>query len=1026
MISLGGRSICSVLVLMTGILSSFCSESFPTPYDSETNGAPMSAELAAQSFKMPPGFKVTVFASEPDVRQPIAMTFDDRGRLWVAENYTYAEAKIRYDTNLSDRVLIFEDTNHDGHFDKRTVFYDRAKVLTSVAVGNGGVYLLCPPRLLFIPDRNHDDIPDGEPEVLLDGFDVTGGNHHTFANGLSWGPDGWLWGRLGISNIPRLGRPGTPEAERVHMNGGIWRYHPTRHAVEAVCQGTTNPWGLDWNPVGEPFFINTVIGHLWHAIPGAHFKLMYGDDTNPHVYGLIDQHADHYHFDTGQSWQQSRAAADGSSFAPGSDSLGGGHAHTGLLIYQGDNWPAEYRGKLFMINFHGRRINMDQLKRTGSGYVGQHGHDLLTIGDPWFRGIDLIEGPDGGVFISDWSDTGECHDNTGVHRSSGRIYKVTYGEPSLPKFGDLTRLSDKKLLPALFDSDEWTARHARRELSDRVFETGKIPPITRQLERAFAEENTAPQKLHALWALDAIGATSNEWLLKQTHHADESVRSWAVRLLTDRIANAAEVAKDQKILKSIPARFVELARNDPSALVRLYLASALQKLPLESRRELALALVHHPEDVGDHNLGLMCWYGIEPLVGAQPESSIDLALTSEHRIVRQYVARRLAEDIETKPLGLEHLLAAAQQETADKTFAKNSEDILRGMKESLQGWRKAKPPTNWESFDRRASAIQDPEIQNNVQEFSVLFGDRHALELVRQKLIDTNAEPATRREALRTLLDHNAENLAVLLKQLVHEKPLSIDATIALIELNDPEGADLAVKQYQTAGDKNRVRLLAALVTRPAASTILLNAIGAKRIARTDLTPFYARQITSFNDVALTRRLGEVWGSVHTTDAEKRATIDRLRKELSEARLKTADLSHGRQVFSQTCAVCHTLYGEGGKVGPDLTGSGRANLDYLLENVVDPSAVVPADYRMTVVNLKDDRVLNGVLRNQTERTISIQSQTGLVTVERSEIESLQNSALSVMPEGLLESLKPDARRDLIAYLMQPQQISKSK
>jgi putative heme-binding domain-containing protein len=833
---------------------------------------------------------------------------------------------------------------------------------------------------------------------------------------------------LGISNTPRIGRPGTPESERVHMNGGIWRYHPTRHVVEAVCQGTTNPWGLDWNPVGEPFFINTVIGHLWHAIPGAHFKLMYGDDTNPHIYGLIDQHADHYHFDTGQSWTNSRASMDGSAFASGSDSLGGGHAHTGLMIYQGDNWPEEYRGKLFMINFHGRRINVDHLKREGSGYVGQHGHDLLTIGDPWFRGIDLIEGPDGGVFISDWSDTGECHDNTGVYRSSGRIYKVTYGDPALPKFGDLTRLSDKELVPALFATDEWTARHARRELSDRAFETGKIPAITRQLENAFAKEKSAPQKLRALWALDALAATSNEWLLKQTHHADESIRSWAVRLLTERIADVTTVSssKDQKILKSVPARFVELARKDSSALVRLYLASALQKLPFESRREVALALVHHPEDVGDHNLGLMIWFGIEPLVGAQPDSSIDLALTSEHRIVRQYIARRLAEDIETKPLGLEHLLAAAQQETAGKVFAKNSEDILRGMKETLHGWRKAKPPANWESFAKRASAIQDGEIQSNVQELSVLFGDPHALELVRQTLINTNAEPATRRDALRTLLEHNAANLAPSLKQLAHEKSLGADAIVALIELNDSEGADLAVKRYKTATDKNRTRLLAALVTRPAASTILLKAIGDGLISRSDLTPFYARQIASLNDVALTQRLGEVWGSVHSTDAEKRANIDRLRGELSEARLKSADLSHGRQVFNQTCAVCHKLYGEGGNVGPDLTGSGRANLDYLLENVIDPSALVPADYRMAIVNLKDDRVLNGVLRNQTARTVSIQSQTGLVTVERSEIESLQMSALSMMPEGLLQSLSADDRRDLIGFLMQPQQVSLSK
>ncbi len=995
-------------------------ESFPKPYDSETNGQPMAAEQSAGSFKMPPGFKVTVFASEPDVRQPIALSFDARGRLWVAENYTYAEARIKYDTNLSDRVLIFEDTNHDGHFDKRTVFYDKAKVLTSVEVGMGGVYVLCPPRLLFIPDRNHDDIPDGEPEVLLDGFDVTGGNHHTFANGLRWGPDGWLWGRVGISNTPRLGKPGTPEAERVRMNGGIWRYHPTRHVVEAVCHGTTNPWGLDWNEVGEPFFINTVIGHLWHAIPGAHFKLMYGDDANPHSYGLIDQHADHYHFDTGAGWTKSRAAMDGSSFASGSDSLGGGHAHTGLMIYQGDNWPQEYRGKLFTLNFHGRRINVEHLKRNGSGFVGQHDRDLLSVGDPWFRGIDLIQGPDGGVFIADWSDTGECHEADGVHRSSGRIYKVTYGEPKLLKSGDLTRLAEKQLFPFLFSKDEWTARHARRVLADRNFETGKAPNISKELQRAFVKERETPQKLKALWAMDSIGGLSSEWLLEQTHHADESIRSWAIRLLTDRVT--AYDSKGQKILQTIPARFTELARKDSSPLVRLYLSSALQKLPLDSRRELALALAGHAEDIGDHNLGLMIWFGSEAFVGAKPEDSVELAMASQHRIVRQYIARRLAEDIETKPLGLERLLAAAQVENLRKAFSANAEDILRGMSEALHGWRKAKPPANWSAFAQRASGSDNREVQNAAQELSVLFGDRRALEVVRKISTDAAADPVARRAALRTLLQHPAENLVPLLKQVAQEDMLGTDAIVALIELGDAESPALAVKKYQTGAAIDQTRLLGALVTRPAAAAVLLQTIGDGKIPRASLTPFHARQITSLKDAALTKRLAEVWGSVRSSDAEKRASGAKLREELSPDRLKSADLVRGRQLFNQTCAACHKLYGEGGSVGPDLTGSGRANLDYLLENIVDPSAVVPADYRMTVVTLKDERVLNGVLRDQTARTVTIQSQTGLTTLERTQIAALQNSELSVMPEGLLESLPPNDRRDLISYLMNPRQV----
>ncbi len=1024
-----------IALLATCLIPRLVAENFPKPYDSEPRGQPMSAADAARSFKMPPGFQVTVFASEPDVRQPIAMTFDPRGRLWVAENYTYAEAKIRYDTNLADRVLIFADTNHDGRFDQRTVFYDRARVLTSVEVGLGGVFLMCPPQLLFVPDRNHDDIPDGEPEVLLDGFEVTGGNYHTFANGLRWGPDGWLWGRVGISNTPRIGRPGTPEAERIRMNGGLWRYHPTRRIIEAVAHGTTNPWGHDWNAVGEPFFINTVIGHLWHAIPGAHFKLMYGDDVNPHTYGLIDQHADHYHFDTGAGWTKSRAAADGSSFAAGSDSLGGGHAHTGLLIYQGNNWPDEYRGRLFTLNFHGRRINVERLERQGSGYVGKHDQNFLTVGDPWFRGMDLIAGPDGGVYIADWSDTSECHDNDGVHRSSGRVYKVTYGVPKPPAFGDLTKLADKKLIPLFFEKNEWVARQARRVLADRFVETGKAPGVTQELRHAFSRQPETPQKLRALWALDAIGALSSAWLLQRTHDPDEYIRSWAVRLLADLVAadvsrlnsissdatlGGQSTAKSQSLRPAVAARFAELARTDPSPFVRLYLASALQQLPLASRRELALALVQHSEDVNDHNLGLMLWFGIEPLVGAQPLTGVELASASQHRIVRQYIARRLAEDIEAKPAGLERLLASVQDPGGNITS--QAQDILRGMSEALRGWRKARPPETWVGFANRTSTINDPEVKERVRDLSVVFGDGRALGDLRHILADPMADVLVRRNALRTMLDSRTENLAPLLKQLLKEEAFRTDAVIGLLELGDPDGPALAVTRYQSAVASQQAQLLGALVSRSAGANAVLEALANGRIARTELTPFHARQIASLDNAALTKRLGEVWGSVRTSDAEKRATSARLRQQLTSARLQTADLGRGRQLFTQVCAACHKLYGEGGSVGPDLTGSGRTQLDYLLENIVDPSAVVSADYRMTIATLKDDRVLNGVLREQTARTVTILSQTGVTRLERTEIESLQDSALSVMPEGLLEGLPADDQRDLIAYLMHPQQV----
>ncbi len=377
-----------------------------------------SPDEALSRIDLPSGFDVSGFAAEPMVQQPIAMAFDTRGRLWVAECFTYAE-NGKFETELRDRIVILEDSDHDGRADRRTVFWDQGQRLTSLEIGFGGVWVLCTPHLLFIPDRDGDDQPDAEPTVVLDGWVSAG---HTLVNGLRWGPDGWLYGRHGIQGTSEVGTPDAPPEDRVSINCGIWRYHPQRRRFEVVCHGTTNPWGMDWNDHGQLFFINTVIGHLWQVLPGAHYRRMYGDDLRPELYELIEQTADHVHWDDGhEEWTAQRKGV-----STGTSRAGGGHAHVGLMFYLGDNWPLEYRDELFTLNLHGRRINRDHLEREGATYVGRHRPDFVTWGDAWFRGIDLAYGPDGGVYVLDWSDIGECHEADGVHRTSGRIYKISW------------------------------------------------------------------------------------------------------------------------------------------------------------------------------------------------------------------------------------------------------------------------------------------------------------------------------------------------------------------------------------------------------------------------------------------------------------------------------------------------------------------------------------------------------------------------------------------------------------------------
>jgi len=991
-------------------------DDFPAPRDTEPDPTPvMPADRAAAAFRVPEGFRVGVFAAEPDVRNPIAMAWDARGRLWVAENYTYAERARRFDLRHRDRVLIFEDADGDGRFDRRKVFTDDVQVLTSVEVGRGGAWLLCPPQLLFVPDRDGDDVPDAAPGVVLDGFTVPAENYHNFANGLRWGPDGWLYGRCGASAPGLVGPPGTPAAGRVPIGGGLWRFDPRSKRFEALNHGTTNPWGHDWNEFGEPFFINTVNGHLWHAFAGAHFVRPHTLDPNPRVYELIDQHADHFHWDTAKEWSDSRSAAGEHG------RLGGGHAHSGLMIYLADQWPAADRGKLFTLNFHGRRMNVERLDRAGSGYVGRHEPDRCFADDPRFRGIDLTYGPDGGVFVLDWSDAGECHENTGVHRNSGRIYKVTHGEPDRVAIGDLAKLDEAALVALHRHPNEWFARMARNQLADRAARGERLDGARAGLRALLAEAADPVRKLRALGSLQGIGSADEALLRPLLGHDHESVRAWAIRLLTDRMPldsiAGRRIGPDVEPPADLLAEFARLAKTDPSGLVRLTLASTLQRLPVGRRAELAAPLLARAEDAGDHNLPLLIWYGLIPVADADPAALARLAADCALPTTRRLIARRLAEEIETNPAPLDDLLASAAG--AAPGF---QADILRGIAEGLVGWRKARKPAGWDALARRLEPSGDAAIRERVRDLGVLFGDGRALDEVKRLALDDKADLGARRVALRTLIENRPPDLRPICERLLKVRFLNATAVRGLAMFDDPAIGDSLAKSYRAFHPSERPAVIDALASRPAFARALLDGIAAGTIPRADVTPFHARQLRGLGDPGLQERLAEVWGEQRDSAADKAEAIARWKARLTPAAIGGADPGRGRALFHGACAFCHSLYGHGGAIGPDLTGAGRDNLDYLLENIIDPSATVTADFRMVVAALADGRVLNGLVRAKTDRTLTLQTQTEALVIDRREIERLDPSPASLMPEGLLDPLSEDQVRDLFAYLMSRSQV----
>jgi putative membrane-bound dehydrogenase-like protein len=960
--------------------------------------APLPAEKAAREMVLPDGFRATVFAAEPMVVQPISFCTDHRGRLWVAEALNYGEWK----PTGKDRITILEDKDGDGRADTRTVFYEGLNYVTGIEVGFGGVWVVSPPGLYFIPDRDGDDRPDGPPECLFDGFGYKE-SRHNLVNGFTWGPDGWLYGGHGRTSPSDVGRPGTPPGQRVHCDGGVYRIHPTRLVFENVADGTTNPWGVDFDDYGQCFVSNCVNPHLYHMIPGGHYEPWRNRPSSLHAYERLPTIADHLHY----------AGSDIRGAVGKNDTLalGGGHAHCGTMIYLGDRFPASFRNTAFMCNVHGRRVNNDVLKRKGSGYVASHGKDFAISADPWFMGVTLRTGPDGNVFVSDWSDTGECHTYK-PHVENGRIYKISYGEERA-KPVDLAKLSDKELIELQLHRNDWYVRTARRILQSRAaaFEMGGDHRVTvwGWLNAILENDPDVTRRLRALWAMHAAGLLEPAQLLRLLGDPAEHVRAWSVRLLCERDALDPDVT----------AKFVELARTDPSPVVRLSLASALQRLSRGSRWEIAAGLLAHPEDAADANLPLMYWYGVEPLVPTNPGRALGIARTTGVPLVRQFVARRVVDDAAANAAAadLAPLVAALKDLNDDATL-----DMLKGAREGVRGRKRMPMPTNWPAAYAKLSKSSVPAIRENAVVLALVFGDPQALVDLRRIAQDATTKPAERVAALEALVENRSPDLAPLLQELLADKATRRAALRGLAAYPDAATTAKILAVYPDLTPDEKQDAIATLASRKESAVALLDAVEKKAIPRSDVSAFAARQMFALGDPKLTERLRQVWGEVRDTAPQKQAQLAKYRALLTPAYLKNADLRNGRLVFSKTCQQCHKLYGEGGTIGPDLTGSNRADLDYLLSNLIDPSSEVASDYRMSVVRTKDDRVITGIVAERSKARVVVQTATEKITLSPDDVDGVTDSQLSIMPENQLDSLTREQVRDLLGYLQGKEQV----
>jgi putative membrane-bound dehydrogenase-like protein len=945
------------------------------------------------------GFQAELIAAEPDVHQPIALAIDERGRLWVAEAFSYP-TKQPAGKGL-DRILILEDRDGDGAFETKKTFTEGLNLVSGIEVGFGGVWIGAAPELLFIPDRDGDDKSDGPPQVLLDGFGYQ--DTHETLNSFTWGPDGWLYGNQGVFNTAMIGKPGASDSERTELRAGVWRYHPVRHEFEIFAHGGSNQWGLDFNDVGHLFMTHCrsywggggtsyVIrnGHFWNQTNAdyAPFINNSAPEEIPHLMNFLPASAK---YDSGE----------GGAGKPGTTAVYGGHSHVGTMIYLGDNWPAIYRNRLFTHNLHGHQVNQQLNVREGSAYETLHaGFDLMYAPDPAYVPVDLQYGPDGAAYVIDWTDREHCHNPRGEvwDRSNGRIYRVTWARTFRPIEVELAARSDAELVELQSHKNRWFGRTARRLLQERAANRA-LDTIAVGRARALLEtQDDEPLALAGLWTLHVTGNLMEDDYQKAISHPSDFVRAWAAQLATE----------SRHRLQVSAGVFQELAENDPSPTVRLALASVLPMLAPDTRWQVGAALAEHGEDADDRFLPKMIWYGIADLTATNVPRAMALAESTPLEVLADSTYWYLARH----PQGRDALTQAIATSLDDS----RAERLLVILHHGVQSESKLAMPERWSEVRRRFARSENADALSKIDELSAQFGDQETLGKFRAILSDTNARLRDRRHALRMLKRVGDRQAAPIYVQLLDEESLREDA-IELVSMTS--GSSAAVKLLEVFPDLSESERTAALNTLTSSADFaraLLHAIENGALDKKHLSALQIRRLANIGNEELNRRVEKVWGKITPSSADTKAAIEQLKKTYSAAPLWAFDHRRGRQVYERTCAVCHPLDGSTTPLGPSLVGSWRNGLDYFVENIVDPNAVVGESFRTTVIVTQSGTVVTGMLDSETDSAVVLRTAEERIVVPKDEIDDRRLESQSIMPTAILDTLTEVERIELLKFL----------